>query len=210
YGPGLDELSAMDRHVIANMGAELGATGTVFPADKEVKRFLQQQEREEDYTELLADEDATYDINEEIDLSSLEPLIAKPSSPGNVVPGSEEARKPIYQSYVGSSANPAFGDFALAAEIVKGKQIAQDVSFDVSPTSSQMLVDFVGEMHIAGLLHRGATRHQAGRNGCIGMGQAPATATSSLRTTPRNFPGRSGTKEDSVFLCSPETAAASA
>src|SRR5699024_9669318 len=89
YGPGLDELSAMDRHVIANMGAELGATGTVFPADKEVKRFLQQQEREEDDTELHADEDAVYDINEEIDLSSLEPLIANPASPGKVVPVSE-------------------------------------------------------------------------------------------------------------------------
>ncbi|HLR66955.1 MAG TPA: aconitate hydratase [Virgibacillus sp.] len=210
YGPGLKELSAMDRHVIANMGAELGATGTVFPADEEIRRFLKQQEREEDYMELSADEDATYDINEEIDLSSLEPLIAKPSSPGNVVPVEEEAGKPIYQSYIGSSANPGFGDFAIAAGIVNGKQIAEDVSLDISPTSRQMLVDLVGEMHIASLLKSGARLHQAGCNGCIGMGQAPATGKNSLRTTPRNFPGRSGTKEDSVFLCSPETAAASA
>src|SRR5699024_8899455 len=99
YGPGLDELGAMDRHVIVNMGAELGATGTVFPSDQEVKRFLKQQEREEDYEEILADKDATYDIEEEIDLSSLEPLIAKPSSPGNVVPVAELVDTPIYQSY---------------------------------------------------------------------------------------------------------------
>lgn len=210
YGPGLEELSAMDRHVIANMGAELGATGTVFPADKEVKRFLKQQEREEDFTELFADKDATYDINEEIDLSSLEPLIAKPSSPGNVVPVADLAGKPIYQSYIGSSANPGYRDFAIAAEIVKGKQIADEVSLDINPTSRQMLVDLVGEMHIASLLQSGARLHQAGCNGCIGMGQAPATGKNSLRTTPRNFPGRSGTQEDSVFLCSPETAAASA
>ncbi|TMN22467.1 aconitate hydratase [Lentibacillus cibarius] len=209
FGPGVEELSAMDRHVIANMGAELGATGTVFPSDKEVKRFLKAQDREDDWVELTADKDATYDILEEIDLSELEPLIAKPSSPGNVVPVRELAGTPIYQSYVGSSANPGFRDFAIAAEIVKGKSIADGVSFDINPTSRQMLTDLVQESHIASLLQSGARMHQAGCNGCIGMGQAPATGRNSLRTTPRNFPGRSGTKEDSVFLCSPETAAAS-
>src|SRR5699024_10508358 len=98
YGPGLDELSAMDRHVIANMGAELGATGTVFPSDQEVKRFLKQQEREEDYEEILADKDATYDIEEEIDLSTVDPHIAKPTSPENVLPVAELVHTPIYQS----------------------------------------------------------------------------------------------------------------
>ncbi len=210
YGPGLDNLSAMDRHVIANMGAELGATGTVFPSDKEIKRFLKEQGREEDWIELKADKDAIYDIEEEIDLSALEPLIAKPSSPGNVVRVEEVAGTPIYQSYIGSSANPGFRDFSIAAEIVKGKQVAEGVSLDVNPTSRQMLTDLVKESHIASLLQAGARLHQAGCNGCIGMGQAPATGRNSLRTTPRNFPGRSGTKEDSVFLCSPETAAASA
>lgn len=210
YGPGLEHLSAMDRHVIANMGAELGATGTVFPSDDEIKRFLKQQGREDDWMELKADKNATYDIHEEIDLSTVEPLIAKPSSPGNVVPVSEVAGTPIYQSYIGSSANPGFRDFAIAAEIVKGKQIAEGVSFDINPTSKQMLTDLVRESHIASLLQAGARLHQAGCNGCIGMGQAPATGRNSLRTTPRNFPGRSGTKEDSVYLCSPETAAASA
>ncbi|MFC0301331.1 aconitate hydratase [Virgibacillus soli] len=210
YGPGLDELSAMDRHVIANMGAELGATGTVFPSDKEIKRFLKEQGREKDWVELKADKGASYDIDEEINLSELVPLIAKPTSPGNVVPVSEIAGTPIYQSYIGSSANPGYRDFAVAAEIVKGRRVADGVSFDINPTSRQMLTDLVKESHIASLLQAGARLHQAGCNGCIGMGQAPATGRNSLRTTPRNFPGRSGTKEDSVFLCSPETAAASA
>ncbi|WP_077324251.1 aconitate hydratase [Virgibacillus siamensis] len=210
FGPGLKNLSAMDRHVIANMGAELGATGTVFPSDKEVKRFLKEQDREDDWVELEADNGAEYDILEEIDLSEVEPLIAKPSSPGNVVPVTEVAGTPIYQSYIGSSANPGFRDFAVAAETVSGKHIADGISFDINPTSRQMLTDLVKESHIASLLQAGARMHQAGCNGCIGMGQAPATGRNSLRTTPRNFPGRSGTKEDSVYLCSPETAAASA
>jgi aconitate hydratase len=209
YGPGLDKLSAMDRHVIANMGAELGATTTVFPSDEEVKRFLKSQEREADWTELIADDGAVYDLNEEIDLSEVEPMIAKPSSPGNVVPVREVAGEPIYQSYIGSSANPGYRDFAMAAEIVKGRKIAEGVSFDINPTSRQMLTDLVNEGHIGNLLTAGGRLHQAGCNGCIGMGQAPATGRNSLRTTPRNFPGRSGTREDSVFLCSPETAAAS-
>ncbi|WP_010529220.1 aconitate hydratase [Lentibacillus jeotgali] len=210
FGPGVENLSAMDRHVIANMGAELGATGTVFPSDKEVKRFLKAQDREDDWIELTADKGAAYDILEEVDLSELEPLIAKPSSPGNVVAVRELAGTPIYQSYVGSSANPGYRDFAIAAEIVNGMNIADGVSFDINPTSRQMLTDLVQESHIASLLQAGARMHQAGCNGCIGMGQAPATGRNSLRTTPRNFPGRSGTREDSVFLCSPETAAASA
>ncbi|SEA84903.1 aconitate hydratase [Thalassobacillus cyri] len=210
YGPGLKHLSAMDRHVIANMGAELGATATVFPSDKEVRRYLKSQQREDAWVEILADEGATYDIDEEINLAEIEPMIAKPSSPGNVVPVKNLEGEPIYQSYVGSSANPGYRDFAIAAEIVKGKQISKGISFDINPSSRQMLTDLVKESHIASLLSSGARLHQAGCNGCIGMGQAPATGRNSLRTTPRNFPGRSGTREDSVFLCSPETAAASA
>lgn len=209
YGPGVESLSAMDRHVIANMGAELGATTTVFPSDDEIKHFLSQQNREEDWEELKADDGATYDEEEHIDLSELEPLIAKPSSPGNVVPVSEVAGETIYQSYIGSSANPGYRDFAIAGEIVKGKEIAAGASFDINPTSRQLLEQLVENGHIANLLSAGARLHQAGCNGCIGMGQAPATGRNSLRTTPRNFPGRSGTREDSVFLCSPETAAAS-
>ena len=210
YGPGLDSLSCMDRHVIANMGTELGATSTVFPADDEVRRFLKQQGREDTFSEIKADADATYDEHEEIDLSTLEPKIAKPSSPGNVVPVREVEGQEIYQSYVGSSANPGFRDFASAAEIVDGYQVHDRVSFDVNPTSRQILENLMNTGHLQMLTRAGARIHQAGCNGCIGMGQAPATGQIAVRTVPRNFPGRSGTKEDAVYLVSPETAAASA
>ena len=210
YGPGLDSLDCMDRHVIANMGTELGATSTVFPADEEVRRFLKRQGREEAFQAIEADEDATYDEHEEIDLSKLEPKIAKPSSPGNVVPVREVEGQEIYQSYVGSSANPGFRDFASAAEIVDDYQVHDRVSFDVNPTSRQILENLMNTGHLQMLTRAGARIHQAGCNGCIGMGQAPATGQISLRTVPRNFPGRSGTKEDAVYLVSPETAAASA
>jgi aconitate hydratase len=210
YGPGLDSLSCMDRHVIANMGTELGATSTVFPADDEVRDFLRRQGREESFRELKADDDATYDEHETINLSELEPKIAKPSSPGNVVPVREVEGQEIYQSYVGSSANPGFRDFASAAEIVDGHQVHDRVSFDVNPTSRQILENLMNTGHLQMLTRAGARIHQAGCNGCIGMGQAPATGQISVRTVPRNFPGRSGTKEDAVYLVSPETAAASA
>jgi aconitate hydratase len=210
YGPGLDQLRAMDRHVIANMGTELGATSTVFPADGEVRRFLREQNRGDDWTELVSDEDACYDRYEEVDLSTLEPLIALPSSPGKVVPVKEVAGEGIYQAYIGSSANPGYRDITIAALMVKGRQVARQVSFDINPTSRQQLEELIREQILADLIHAGARLHQAGCNGCIGMGQAPATGRNSLRTVPRNFPSRSGTKDDQVFLCSPETAAASA
>jgi aconitate hydratase len=210
FGPGLKYLTAMDRHVIANMGTEMGATTTTFPADETVRAFLASQGRENDFVELLADEDATYDEIEEVDLSALEPMIALPSSPGNVVPLREVVGRKIYQSMVGSSANPGFCDFAIAAEIVKGKTIHPSVSFDINPSSRQILEDLTKSGHLESLVTAGGRIHQAGCNGCIGMGQAPATGKNSLRTVPRNFPGRSGTKEDSVYLCGPEVAAASA
>lgn len=210
YGPALKNLSAMDRHVIANMGAELGATTTVFPSDENTRIFLRDQNREEDWLELSADEGATYDKEDEINLSELEPLIAKPSNPDKVVKVRDIAGEPIYQAYIGSSANPGFRDFAISAEMVKGRKVPTHVSYDVNPTSRNSLEELVNEGYIAQMVHAGARLHQAGCNGCIGMGQAPATHKNSLRTTPRNFPGRSGTPEDAVFLCSPETATASA
>jgi aconitate hydratase len=210
YGPGLASLSAMDRHVIANMGSELGATTTVFPSDGEVRAFLRSQQREAAWVELLADRDADYDLHEHIDLSQVEPLIAMPSSPGNVVPVREVAGEEIYQAYIGSSANPGYRDFAVPAQIVKNRRVHPRVSFDVNPTSRQVLENLTRDGHLGALIHGGARVHQAGCNGCIGMGQAPATDKISLRTVPRNFPGRSGTREDKVCLVSPETAAASA
>jgi len=210
YGPGLDQLSAMDRHVIANMGAELGATTSVFPSDTTVKGFLESQERGSDWTELLADEGAGYDEHIEINLSDLVPLIACPSSPGNVVPVSEVAGRKIFQCVIGSSANPGLRDFAIVAMMLKENQVYEDVSLDVNPTSRQILENMARLGYLGTLIHQGARIHQAGCGGCIGMGEAPATDKVSLRTMPRNFPGRSGTKEDQVYLCSPETAAASA
>ena len=211
HGPGLEKLTAMDRHVIANMGAELGATTTVFPADEEVRRFLAGEGREEDFTELLAEEGTEYDVTESIDLSQIEPLIAQPSSPANVVPVSEVAGTPVGQVVIGSSANPGLRDFAIAARIVDGRQTHHGVSFDINPTSRPILADLTRWGGTTSLISAGARIHQSGCMGCIGMGQAPAPGTNSLRTFPRNFPGRSGGgADDKVWLCSPETAAASA
>jgi predicted aconitate hydratase len=210
HGPGLAGLSAMDRHVIANMGAELGATTTVFPADEAVRAFLRAEGREEDFREILPDPDAHYDVTDEIDLSSLVPLIARPSSPGNVVPVREVAGEEVSQVVVGSSANPGLRDFAIAAAMVAGRQTSDAVSFDVNPSSREILADMTKLGVALDLITAGARIHQSGCMGCIGMGQAPAAGRNSLRTFPRNFPGRSGTSEDAVWLCSPETAAAAA
>jgi aconitate hydratase len=210
HGPGLEHLSAMDRHVIANMGAELGATTTVFPADDAVRAFLRGEGREKDFIELVADSGADYDVTEEINLSTLEPLIARPSSPGNVVPVREVAGTEISQVVLGSSANPGLRDYAIAAAMVAGRQTANGVSFDVNPSSREIFSDLTRMGATFDLIAAGARIHQAGCLGCIGMGQAPAAGRNSLRTFPRNFPGRSGTKDDAVWLCSPETATASA
>lgn len=210
HGPGLATLTAMDRHVIANMGAELGATTTVFPADDAVRDFLRAEDRAGDFAELRADEGATYDVDEHIDLSTIEPLIARPSSPGDVVRVREVAGEPVAQVVIGSSANPGLRDFAMAAAIVSGRQTHSDVSFDVNPSSREIFEDLTKMGATFELIRAGARIHQSGCMGCIGMGQAPAVGRNSLRTMPRNFPGRSGTDEDAVWLCSPETAAASA
>ncbi|MCB0807417.1 MAG: aconitate hydratase [Bacteroidales bacterium] len=210
YGPGVKNLSVWDRHVIANMGAELGPLTTVFPSDELTKEYLGKEGRAEQWIELKADEGATYDEHEEINLSELVPLIAKPSSPGNVVTVTEIAGEPVSQVVVGSSANPGLRDFWIVAEIMKDKFISPGVSFDVNPSSRQVLKKLTEMGALGSLISAGARIHQSGCMGCIGMGQAPASDANSLRTFPRNFPGRSGTLDDKVFLCSPETAAAAA
>lgn len=210
YGAGLKHLTAMDRHVIANMGAELGATTTVFPSDETTREYLKSVGRGKDWLKLVADKDAIYDRTDQINLTKLVPLIAKPQSPGKVVPVKEISGAGIYQAYIGSSANPGYRDLAIAAAMVKGKTVKNGVSFDINPASRTILEELTREGHMTNLIHSGARIHQAGCNGCIGMGQAPASGRNSLRTVPRNFPGRSGTDDDLVFLCSPETAAASA
>ena len=162
----------MDRHVIANMGTELGATSvwgrvanmgtelgatsTVFPADEEIKRYLTAQHRGGDYEPWLADDGCEYDRLEEIDLSTLEPLIALPSSPGNVVPVAEVAGRDIYQSYIGSSANPGYRDFAVAAKILAGRTADVRISLDVNPTSRQLLLQLIRDGHLSSLIESGA------------------------------------------------------
>ena len=210
HGEGLKQLTAMDRHVIANMGAELGATATVFPADDTVRSYLEAVGRADEFERWEADEGATYDVTEHIDLGTLEPLIAKPSSPGNVVTVASVVGEDVSQVVVGSSANPGLRDFAVVGEILDGQQIAPGMSLDINPTSREVLADLISGGWLTSLVTAGGRIHQSGCMGCIGMGQAPATGRNSLRTMPRNFPGRSGTEEDAVWLCSPETAAAAA
>jgi len=210
YGPGLNCLSAWDRHVIANMGTETGATTSVFPSDEITREFLIQEGREDEWIKLEADGGATYDLNIEINLSDLEPLIALPGSPGNIVSVREVSGLKINQVVLGSSANPGLRDFWIASQILKGEVVSPDVSFDINPSSRQVLENLTEMKALGPLISAGGRLHQSGCMGCIGMGQAPATNTISLRTMPRNFSGRSGTLDDQVYLCSPETAAASA
>ncbi|ABB32981.1 aconitate hydratase [Geobacter metallireducens RCH3] len=208
YGPGVATLSATDRAIIGNMGAELGATTSVFPSDHRTREFLEAQGRGQLWQELAADPDATYDEYEEIDLATVEPLIARPSSPDNVVRVADIEGLKVDQVLVGSSANSAFRDLMTVCRILDGRRIAPHLSFNVNPGSRQVLENVADQGGIMMLLLAGAQIHQPGCLGCIGMGQAPGTNQVSLRTFPRNFPGRSGTKNDLVYLCSPETAAA--
>jgi aconitate hydratase len=208
YGTGVAMLSATDRATIGNMGAELGATSSIFPSDEQTREFLVSQGRGDVWQPLVADEGATYDEYDEIDLSTLEPLIACPSSPGNVVKVAEVEGVKVDQVLVGSSVNSSFRDLMTVCRILEGQRIASHLTFHINPGSRQVLENVADQGGIVTLLMAGATIHQSGCLGCIGMGQAPGTNQVSLRTFPRNFPGRSGTTEDKVYLCSPETAAA--
>ncbi len=210
FGPGVKTLSVTDRGAIANLGTELGATSTVFPSDEITRSFLEAQARQNQWVELVADPDASYSRIIEIDLSALEPMIACPSSPDNVKKVKEVAGRPVAQVIIGSCANSSLRDITVAAKALENRQIHRDVSFEINPGSRQVLENADAGGVLKSLIHAGARIHQCGCLGCIGMGQAPATDTISLRTFTRNFPGRSGTKNDQVYLCSPETAVASA
>jgi aconitate hydratase len=210
YGPGVSSLSATDRETIGNMGTELGATTSIFPSDANTRAYLIAQGRGEAWSELRADEGAQYDEYDEIDLSGLEPLIACPSSPGNVVPVRDVAGTRVDQVIVGSSVNSSFRDLMVVAKIVEGRRCHPDVSFHVNPGSRQVIENVAAWGGFISFLRAGARIHEPGCLGCIGMGQAPGTGEVSLRTMPRNFPGRSGTKDDKVYLCSPEVIAAAA
>jgi aconitate hydratase len=210
YGPGVASLSATDRETIGNMGTETGATTSIFPSDERTRDYLIAQGRGKDWVPLTADEGASYDEEIAIDLSTLEPLIAKPSSPGNVVPVREVAGMPVHQAIVGSSVNSSFRDLMVAARMLEGRRVHQDVNFHVNPGSRQVIENVAQQNGLLAFLAAGARVHEPGCQGCIGMGQAPGTGEVSLRTFPRNFPGRSGTKDDKIYLCSPETATAAA
>lgn len=208
YGPGVKSLSATDRETIGNMGAELGATTSIFPSDENTRTYLESQGRGDAWVELHGDDGAEYDEYTEIDLSGLEPLIACPSSPGNVVAVREVAGVKVDQVIVGSSVNSSFRDLMVVSKIVEGRHACPGTSFHVNPGSRQVIENVAVHGGLIALLKAGARIHEPGCLGCIGMGQAPGTGEVSLRTMPRNFPGRSGTKDDQVYLCSPETIAA--
>ncbi len=209
-GEGVKTLSVPERATITNMGAELGATTSIFPSDEITREFLKAQGREEDWRELLPDEDAEYDEEIEIDLSSLEPLVAQPHSPDNVVKVSEIAGLKVDQVAIGSCTNSSYADMMKVAAILKGKTVHPDVSLVIAPGSKQVLTMLAQNGALADMVAAGARILESACGPCIGMGQAPASNAVSLRTFNRNFEGRSGTRSAKVYLVSPEVAAASA
>ena len=209
-GEGLKTLSVPERATIANMGAELGATTTVFPSDEVTRAFFKAQGREDDWSELMPDPDAEYDEEISIDLSALYPLAAMPHSPDNVAPVSEKAGIKIDQVAIGSCTNSSYADMMKVAAILDGHTVAPNVSLVISPGSRQVLTMLASNGALAKMVAAGARVLECACGPCIGMGQAPATDAVSLRTFNRNFCGRSGTASASVWLVSPETAAVSA
>ena len=209
-GDGVASLSLTDRATICNMGAELGATTSVFPTDERTKEYLAQQGRVDDYIEMKADEDATYDQELDVDLSALVPMTAKPHSPDAVVPVKELEGMKVNQVVIGSCTNSSFADMMKAAKILKGRKVADHVSLVIAPGSSSILAMLSQNGALADMVQAGARILECGCGPCIGMGQAPLSKGISLRTINRNFKGRSGTNDASVYLVSPEIAALSA
>jgi len=209
-GAGLSSLSATDRGTITNMGAELGATTSIFPSDEKTKEFLEKQGRVKDYKELTADQGAVYDKKIRIDLSKIEPLVAKPHSPDNIDTVQALSGIKVDQVAIGSCTNSSYTDLMKVAKILKGKAVHQDVSLVISPGSSNILKMLSENGALGDLIAAGARILEASCGPCIGMGQAPQTDAVSLRTFNRNFKGRCGTTSADVYLVSPETAAISA
>ena len=209
-GEGVKTLTVPQRATITNMGAETGATTSVFPSDEITRSFLAAQGREEDYTELLADADAEYDMTIDIDLNTLVPLAACPHSPGNVKPVSELAGMKISQSCIGSCTNSSYLDMMTVAAVLKNQTVHSDVSLAISPGSKQVFNMLAANGALSDMIDAGARILECACGPCIGMGQSPKSAGVSLRTFNRNFEGRSGTEDAQVYLVSPETAAVSA
>ena len=209
-GPGVRSLSIPERATITNLGAELGATTTVFPSDARTLEFLKAQGRKKDWIPLEADMDAEYDQIVEVDVSALEPLIAQPSSPDRVCPVREVAGKEVRQVCIGSCNNSSYFDLMSVAKIVKGKKVHPEVSLTITPGSKQVFEMIAQDGALADLIGAGARILESACGPCIGMGQAPASDAISVRTMNRNFPGRSGTPEDQVYLASSYVAVACA
>lgn len=209
-GEGVKTLSVPERATITNMGAELGATTSVFPSDEETRKFLAAQGREKDFVELCADDDAVYDEEIEINLSELEPLAAMPHMPDNVRKVSEIGPIKIDQVCIGSCTNSSLSDMLKVAAILKGKKVAPNVSLSIAPGSKQVLSMLATCGALTDIIDAGARILESACGPCIGMGQSPNSAGISLRTFNRNFEGRSGTADAGIYLVSPEVAAASA
>lgn len=209
-GEGVKTLTVPERATMTNMGAELEATTSIFPSDEQTYAFLKAQQREQDFTALVADEDADYDESYEIDLDELEPLVAKPHSPDAISTVEEVGAIKVDQVAIGSCTNGSYLDLMKVAAILKGKRVHPDVSLVISPGSKQVLTMLAQNGALADLIASGARILESGCGPCIGMGQAPASHAVSLRTFNRNFYGRCGTLSAQVYLCSPETAAYSA
>ncbi len=209
-GEGIAALTVPERATITNMGAELGATTSIFPSDEVAKAFLKAQGRESDWVELLPDVDAVYDEEITIDMGSLEPMAAKPHSPDNVEKIASIGPIKVDQVAIGSCTNSSYMDMIKVAKILKGKTVHPDVSLVIAPGSKQVLTMLAKEGALADMVAAGARILESACGPCIGMGQAPSTNAISLRTFNRNFEGRSGTKSAGVYLVSPETAAVSA
>jgi aconitate hydratase len=209
-GPGVATLTATERGTIANMIVETGGTTAVFPSDDQVRAWLEGQGRAADFVALHADDGAAYDETEAIDLGALEPLIAQPSSPGDVVPVADLAGTEVAQVCVGSSVNSSYEDLAVVGAVLKDRVVHERVQLTVTPGSRQIL-DVIARAGVYGdLVASGARMLEAVCGPCIGVGQAPSAGVPSVRTFNRNFPGRSGTAGDAIYLCSPATAAATA
>lgn len=210
FGEGVATLSVPERATITNMGAELGATTSIFQSDERTREYLVRQGREEVWRELSGDDDAEYDFLEEIDLSSLEPMVARPHSPDNVCPVSEVAGTKVHQVIVGSCTNSSYRDLNVVASILKGRKVHPSVSFVVTPGSRQVLEEIARSGALADIISAGARVIESACGPCIGMGQAPPSGAVSIRTFNRNFEGRSGTIDAQVYLVSPEVAVAAA
>ena len=210
FGEGIKTLSVPERATITNMGAEMGVTTSIFPSDEITKDFLRAQDRENDYQELKADENAEYEKIVEINLSEIEPLLAAPSSPGNIKKAREVKGKKINQVIIGSCTNSSFRDLMIVAGILENKLVHPDVEISIAPGSRQVLQMMSENGALSKLIKSGVKILENGCGPCIGQGQSPGTDTVTLRTFNRNFTGRSGTKGDQSYLCSPELAALSA